>query len=233
MEYLNKIFYYTDKYINNEMTMAEITKKTLAGQMAFMVEKREPNQESLIIEGAIVELLNDLNYIFYDGKGVLYFISLLYYIFYYIPKVIKGRLKTYYSRPLFIPEEEYRLDRGINSREVGTYGADMNLIQRERRNSLKDKYNTNKEGKEEKANAINTIRKYLYSNKFTLKAKKLPNNNLTFYELNTSIQLTFPELVTLKKDFFSGTTWIENLNVEELEKKLKNLLQINLNVSIS
>ena len=230
MEYLNKIFYYADKYINEEMTIAEITKKTLAGQMAFMVEKREPNQESLIIEGAIVELLNDLNNIYYDGKGVLYFISLLYDIFYYIPKVIKGRLKTYYSKPLFIPEEEYKLDRGVNSREVGTYGADMNLIQRERRNSLKDKYNTNKEDKEGRAKTINSLRKHLYSNKFTLKAKKLPNGCVTFHELNNDLSTIFPELITLKKDFFSGTTWIEDLNAEELKKKLKNLLQIEVKI---
>ena len=95
---------------------------------------------------------------------------------------------------------------------------------------MKDKYNTNKEDKKEKANTINNLRKYLYSNKFTLKAKKLPNGCITFYELNNDLNTIFPETIKVKKDFFSGTTYIENLNVEELEKKLKNLLQVEVKI---
>ena len=138
------------------------------------------------------------------------------------------------KKPKFDYEKEFKLTRNIqkdilNNDDVTT----LNVQMREKTNTLKDKYNLNRNNKNYKANTINNLRKYLYSNKFTLKAKKLPNGCVTFYELNNDLNTIFPETIKVKKDFFSGITYIEDLNVEELEKKLKGLLQINLNVSIS
>ena len=74
------------------------------------------------------------------------------------------------------------------------------------------------------------IRKYLFINNFTLEAKKLPNGCYTFYDMNKALSNVFPELISLKTDFLSGAEWIENLNIEELEKELKELYQVNVSI---
>ena len=132
-------------------------------------------------------------------------------------------------KPKLNYEEEYKLNR--NSQKF-LLEDDIDIAHdvqiREESNTLKDKYNTNKEDKKEKAKAINTIRKYLYSNKFTLKGTYLDTEHVTFFDFNIhdSLKLIFPNEIEIS----NNSSYIKIKDVEELEKKLKNLLQVEVKI---
>ena len=138
----------------------------------------------------------------------------------------------YIFREMLKPKVEFKLDRNSNVyvNLTDENRLTSNVEKREKLGTLKDKFCPDKDNKNYKASLINDLRKYLFTNNFTLKVKKLPNGCYTFYDKNKTLNILFPELVNLKGDFFSGTNWIENLDIEELENRIKKLLQVDVSI---
>ena len=139
-----------------------------------------------------------------------------------IPYIIKELRK-----PKVNYTETYKLDKHVQENDKNEV-VSRALRKREESNTLKDKYNPNKE---ERANTINNLRKYLYSNKFTLKGTYLDTEHVTFFDFNIheSLKLIFPNEIEIS----DNSSYIKLKNVEELEKKLKNLLQVEVKIAIA
>lgn len=186
----------------------EIQQYILEARYAPCMEKRQPNKEKEIIIGTILEHLHRLDLIYHDGKGILYIISLIVTLLVEVPECVIHRLNNYYSKPLFIPEEAYKLD---NSKVEST---DSRIKLREKYGSLKNQYNV-----DNKAEDLKAVRKYLYINGLRLEGT-IQNSHITFgKEADSLLRKVIPNYSKIK----SG---------DIIESKLKELYQEDINVII-
>ena len=213
---MRDFFEYGVPYLQEDRMTPEITEFILKGQNAFLTLERELDKEELIIIGSILEEVQTLNCIYHkDKESLAYFISLLYTIFYSIPTLISRRLTTYYSHPIFKPEKSYKIDsKKRETKEINAYAR-----QREKYDSLNDQFNSDREKKINRAEAINKLRKYLLVNKLVLKGT-LKNSKVTFgSEINSLLKVVIPQMKNIKSS-------------KVLEGKLKEIYQQNIKVAI-
>lgn len=157
----------------------EITEYILEAQYAPLTTPRQPDKYKAIIIGSILEQLQSLDNIFYDGKGILYLISLIHDIIFVIPKLIIGRLMRYQAIPVLEPEKVYTISFDVNADRAELVVVSATVRQREKYDSLKDNYITDRNKKVNKAEAIIKLRKYLYANNLELKGT-IVNSQITF-----------------------------------------------------
>ena len=186
----------------------EIQQYIFEATYAPCMEKRQPNKEREIVIGTILEHLHRLDLIYHDGKGLLYLISLIVTLLVEVPECIICRFNNYYSKPLFKPEEAYRLG---NFRVENT---DSCIKLREKYGSLKNQYNV-----DNKAEDLKAVRKYLYINGLRLEGT-IKNSYITFgKEADSLLRKVIPNYSKIK----SG---------DIIENKLKELYQEDINVII-
>lgn len=121
------------------------------------------------------------------------------FLFRFLPMLI-DRLVVNNDKPVFKPEEHFKLDgtRRINLKSNEQI-IDTTIAHREHYNSLKNQY-----GSKDKASALRELRRYLYSNNLTLKAKITSKSKVNFgSKLNNLISAVIPK-VTLKDDCVYG-----------------------------
>ena len=200
------------------------------------VDKRDPNKEKNIIIGTLIENIEDLKDFCYNPDLITLFLLPVAFVEIFLislPFSLFKRLSKYYKIPLRNYVEDYKLDKTKSVEKTESNNINVCIKQREKSGTLKDQYCPDKEKKNRRAEALINLRKHLFTNNFTLKVKKLPNGYYTFYNMNRILSNVFPELISLKTDFLSGAEWIENLNIEELEEKIKGMLQINIKIVYS
>ena len=152
------------------------------------------------------------------------------YFFTYLPAVHE-RVERVANMPLASAEEDYKLDREIlnkgtvNGNELGYY-----IKRREEFGSFQDQNCSNKEAKEDKAEALNNLRMYLYANDL-----KLEGDVLKVLK-NSAKQVNFGrEANTLINKAFAKHSNEEYVTIEDkdflfFEKKLKDLFQEDIKV---
>lgn len=152
----------------------------------------------------------------------------------YISIMIEIFCKTgipYIFREMLKPKVEFKLDRNSNVYVDLTKEDALvsNVEKREKLGTLRDKYDLNKEEKIRKANAINLLRKHVYSNNFMLKGTLLDKDCVTFFDsdINYGVSLITNTQVSENHSF------IEVKDVKELEEKIKRVLQIEVKVTLS
>ena len=195
----------------------EITEYILEAQYAPLTTPRQPDKYKAIIIGSILEQLQSLDNIFYDGKGILYLISLIHDVIFVIPKLIIGRLMKYQAIPVLEPEKVYTMSSDVNADRAESVVVSATVRQREKYNSLKDNYITDRNKKVNKAEAIIKLRKYLYANNLELKGT-IVNSQITF---GKDLDIMLKEVVT--SDFNKD-------NINNLENELKNIYQESIKV---
>ena len=93
---------------------------------------------------------------------------------------------------------------------------------------------------EEKAEAINELSSFFLGDKedewegtSELVGKKVAKDRIDFCSYyNETLAKAFPELVTIKKNFFTGVSSVKIENTEQLKKELKKLYKKDINVII-
>ena len=170
-----------------------------------------------IWRGTFVEVFKDYDL---DLKGLVCFIPVL--LLTYLPTVFE-RIQYNSSRPEFIPEEHFKLDRSkkfeyVENAEDDVDKCDVMVARRESCNSLNDNYYSDREKKASRAEVINSLRKYLYQNNLTLKCNKI-ENKLTFgSDIDNSLKYIFNNL--------------DLTDIEIIKNKLKQLYQEEIKIRI-
>ena len=147
-----------------------------------------------IVRGTFVAIFQDYRF------DLISLIALpLDFLFRFLPMLI-DRLEINASKPVFKPEEHFKLDKTYKANSKSNEQTiDSVIAHREHYNSLKNQY-----GSQNKALALKELRMYLYSNNLTLKAKITSKGNVNFgSKLNNLISKVIPE-VTLKGKSISG-----------------------------
>ena len=141
------------------------------------------------------------------------------YLFRYLPWVLK-KLDENSKKPVFIPEEQIRLDRNHSIMYEENYEVDALVARREHLNSLHDNYNTNKKVKKTRAEALGELRISLYSHNLKLRVNKI--GRYLVFEDNMNDLLI---------QIFSNKILVEDCEV--IEKKLEQLYQEKIKIIIA
>ena len=135
-------------------------------------------------------------------------------------------------KPKYNYEERYKVNKKVQVKEnedIISYDVEM----REKSGTLKDQYNSNREEKENKAEAIRDLRNLLYSTKFELRGKRVSNSKVTFTSwVNELLVQIAPEYISLNKSLFSKDTSVKIKDINKLKEKLRNLYQEDVKVVI-
>lgn len=184
------------------------------------------------ILGNILELVGNMHQTILDTTGDY---RGFWFIVLYPVLMILGvvpRSLFYLIRELGKPEFDYEEHFVINNNSNST--GSFNVEMREKSNTLKDVYTSDKEEKVTKADAINLLRKEIYTNNMKLAGRFISDDVVTFgNELNEALELVFPNLVKLKTAFLTEGSLIEIKDRNSLQKEVSKLLHEDVNIFLS
>ena len=184
-----------------------------------------------VIQGIISDEFYNLNLI-YENTGIfmklfIYPICVIHELLIDIPVRIYKVLSKNAKKPKFNPEEAYKLDRSKDINGHGLNNIDYCIKKREEYNSLNDNYCPNKKKKATKAQAISSLRKYLFQNNFILKANEI-SENLTFGgDINEALSIAFSNIIVLKNSSIEVKG-----GYKVLEEKLSRLIQEEVKIEV-
>ena len=162
------------------------------------IDKKDDQMDlDTLWRGTFVEVFNnffkDENKLFLD---TIFFLPVFFFEF--IPYFLR-KVRKHLEEPVTLSKEEYKLDRKAVIEGDVNNGKNFSYLlhRREHFNTLNNKCSSNKRGK---AEAIISLRKYLFQNNFTLKANEL-DGNITFgKDINEILNIILSSIVVLKNN---------------------------------
>ena len=160
------------------------------------IDKKDDQMDlDTLWRGTFVEVFNN----FFKDESKLFLDTIFFlpvFFFEFIPYFLR-KVRKHLEEPVTLSKEEYKLNRKVVVEGDINNGKNFSYLlhRREHFGTLNNKCSSDKKGK---AEAIISLRKYLFQNNFTLKANKI-DKNITFgKDINEILSIIFSSIVILR-----------------------------------